>query len=324
MKMKKLSCMTAVIGSIALSGLSPVMAADQFITFGTGGITGAYYPIGGAICKLINQERKTHGVRCTVESTGASVFNLNAIRTGDLDLGFAQSDSQYYALKGEDKFKDAGANPSLRALFALHAEPFTVVARKDASVKTFMDLKDKRVNIGDPGSGTRSTMEIVLGAYGWTTKDFKLATDLKPAEMAAAMCDNKIDAITYVVGHPNAAIKEATTTCSSNLVPISSEVIEKLSAQYPFYPKAVIPAGTYTGTDTDIETFGPRATIVASDKLSDEVAYIIVKSVYDNFDEFKKMHPALENLTPEETLTGNTAPFHPGAIKYFTERGWMK
>lgn len=324
--MNKLSKKASLIASITLgfSLISGAYAADQFITFGTGGITGAYYPIGGAICKLINQERKTHGMRCTVESTGASVFNLNAIRAGDLDIGFAQSDSQYYALKGEDKFKNAGPDSELRALFALHAEPFTLVARTDSGVKIFADIKGKRVNLGDAGSGTRSTMELLMKQFGWTNKDFKIATDLKPAEMASAMCDNKIDVIAYVVGHPNAAIKEATTTCSSQIIPVTGPEVDKLSAQFPFYPKAIIKAGIYKGTDTDVQTFGPRATIVASTKLSEEAAYIIVKAVFDNFDDFKKMHPALENLTKEEMLTGNTAPFHAGAIKYFKEKGLMK
>lgn len=321
-KIAKKLMLTAVVFTTSL--LSYGNAADTFITFGTGGITGAYYPIGGAICKLVNSDRKTHGIRCTVESTGASVFNLNAIKSGNLDLGFAQSDSQYYALKGEDKFKEQGPNPELRALFALHAEPFTLVARADSAVKTFADIKGKRVNLGDAGSGTRSTMELLMKQYGWTNKDFKIATDLKPAEMASAMCDNKIDVISYVVGHPNAAIKEATTTCESHIIPIVGAEVDKLSAEFPFYPKAIIPAGIYKGTDTAIETFGPRATIVTSSKLSDEAAYLIVKSVFENMDEFKKMHPALESLTKEEMLTGNTAPFHPGAIKYFKEKGLMK
>ncbi len=316
----------AILSLLTVSSAITNIASAQntFITFGTGGITGAYYPIGGAICRLVNLERQTHGLRCTVESTGASVFNLNAIKSGNLDLGFAQSDSQYYALKGEDKFKEQGPNPELRVLFSLHAEPFTLVARADSGIKRFADMKGKRVNLGDPGSGTRSTMELLMAQFKWTSKDFKIATDLKPAEMASALCDNKIDAISYVVGHPNAAIKEATTSCDSLIIPITGPEVDQLGAAFPFYPKAKIPAGIYKGTDQEIETFGPRATIVTSSQLSEDAAYAIVKAVFDNLDEFKKMHPALEHLTPEEMLTGNTAPFHAGAIRYFKEKGLMK
>ncbi|HRE13375.1 MAG TPA: TAXI family TRAP transporter solute-binding subunit [Usitatibacteraceae bacterium] len=301
----------------------PVGAADNYVTVGTGGITGVYYPVGGAICRLVNQGRKDHGLRCTVESTGGSVFNINAIASGDLDVGVAQSDTQYYALQGKDKF-DGKPVKELRALFALHAEPFTVVARKDANVKNWDDLKGKRVNIGDPGSGTRSVTEMVMKETGMTAASFKLATDLKPAEMAGALCDNKIDAFTYVVGHPNASIKEASTTCASNLVNVTGPGIDKLMKANTFYPAATIPGKMYTGSDADTKTFGPRATIVTSSKLSDKAAYAIVKAVFDNLNDFKKLHPALENLQPAEMLTGNTVPYHPGAVKYFKEKGLMK
>ena len=320
----KLKAIAAVLAGATTAILSaPAGAADNFVTLGTGGITGVYYPVGGAICRLVNQGRKDHGLRCTVESTGGSVFNINAIASGDLDVGVAQSDTQYYAMKGEDKFAGKPVK-ELRALFALHAEPFTVVARKDANVKSWDDLKGKRVNIGDPGSGTRSVTEMVMKETGMTAASFKLATDLKPAEMAGALCDNKIDAFTYVVGHPNASIKEAATTCASNLVNITGPGVDKLMKANSFYPAATIPGKMYTGSDADTKTFGPRATIVTSSKLSDKAAYAIVKAVFDNLNDFKKLHPALENLQPAEMLTGNTVPYHPGAVKYFKEKGLMK
>lgn len=320
----RLKAIAAILAGATTAILAaPAGAADNFVTLGTGGITGVYYPVGGAICRLVNQGRKDHGLRCTVESTGGSVFNINAIASGDLDVGVAQSDTQYYALKGEDKFAGKPVT-ELRALFSLHAEPFTVVARKDANVKNWDDLKGKRVNIGDPGSGTRSVTELVMKETGMTAASFKLATDLKPAEMAGALCDNKIDAFTYTVGHPNASIKEAATTCASNLVNVTGPGIDKLMKANAFYPAATIPGKMYTGTDADVKTFGPRATIVASSKLSEKAAYAIVKAVFDNLNDFKKLHPALENLTPAEMLTGNSVPYHPGAVKYFKEKGLMK
>ena len=320
----KLKAIAAILAGATTAILAaPAGAADNFVTLGTGGITGVYYPVGGAICRLVNQGRKDHGLRCTVESTGGSVFNINAIASGDLDVGVAQSDTQYYAMKGEDKFAGKPVT-ELRALFSLHAEPFTVVARKDANVKNWDDLKGKRVNIGDPGSGTRSVTELVMKETGMTAASFKLATDLKPAEMAGALCDNKIDAFTYTVGHPNASIKEAATTCASNLVNVTGPGIDKLMKANSFYPSATIPGKMYTGTDADVKTFGPRATIVTSSKLSEKAAYAIVKAVFDNLNDFKKLHPALENLTPAEMLTGNSVAYHPGAVKYFKEKGLMK
>ncbi|MDR2077244.1 MAG: TAXI family TRAP transporter solute-binding subunit [Desulfovibrio sp.] len=305
-------------------GSSPARA-DQFVTLGTGGISGVYYPVGGAICRLVNKDRKTHGIRCTVESTGASVYNVNAIRIGDLDMGIVQGDTQHYAATGtgSEQFAKAGPDPKLRALFSLHAEAFTLVARDDSGIKVFTDLAGKRVNVGDPGSGNRSTMELLMKEYNWTDATFSLAANLKPAEMAGALCDNKIDAYIYVVGHPNGSIKEASTTCKSHLVPVTGGEVDAFLKKYPFYPAAVIPGGMYTGTPGDVQTFGPRATVVTSADLPEEVAYQVVKAVFSNLEEFKKLHPALESLTPKEMLLGNSVPFHPGAARYFKEAGLM-
>ncbi|MDR2160956.1 MAG: TAXI family TRAP transporter solute-binding subunit [Desulfovibrio sp.] len=299
--------------------------ADQFVTLGTGGISGVYYPVGGAICRLVGKDRKTHGIRCTVESTGASVYNVNAIRNGDLDMGIVQSDTQHYAATGtgSEQFAKAGPDPKLRALFSLHAEAFTLVARDDSNIIVFKDLAGKRVNVGDPGSGNRSTMELLMKEYNWTPAVFSLAADLKPAEMAGALCDNKIDAYVYVVGHPNASIKEATTTCKSHLVPLTGGEVDAFLKKYPFYPEAIIPGGMYTGTPKEVRTFGPRATVVAGADLPEEVAYQVVRSVFSNLEEFKKLHPALESLTPKEMLLGNSVPFHPGAERYFKEAGLL-
>jgi TRAP transporter TAXI family solute receptor len=305
--------------------ISPARA-DTHITLGTGGITGVYYPVGGAICRLVGKERKTHGFRCTVESTGASVYNVNALRIGDLDMGIAQSDTQHYAVTGtgSEQFIKAGPDPKLRALFSLHAEAFTVVARDDAKIGVFTDLAGKRMNVGDPGSGNRSTLELLMKEYNWTNAIFSLAADLKPAEMAGALCDNKIDAYVYVVGHPNGSIKEASTTCKSHLVPVTGPEVDAFLKKYPFYPEAAIPGGMYTGTPDAVKTFGPRATLVTSADLPEEAAYQVVKAVFSNLEEFKKLHPALESLTPQEMLLGNSAPFHPGALRYFKEAGLVR
>ncbi len=299
-------------------------AQNQFVTIGTGGVTGVYYPTGGAICRLVNKTRKEHGIRCSVESTGGSVYNLNTIAAGELDMGVAQSDWQYHAYHGTSKFADKGANKDLRAVFSVHPEPFTVVARADSGVKNFADLKGKRVNIGNPGSGQRGTIEVVMNAYGWTTGDFKLASELKAAEQAAALCDNKVDAMVYVVGHPNGSIKEATTSCDSVLVNVAGPTIDKLIADNPYYRTATIPGGMYRGTDSDTKTFGVGATFVSSAKVPEDVIYNVVKAVFENFDDFKKLHPAFANLKKEEMIKdGLSAPLHAGAIKYYKEAGLM-
>jgi TRAP transporter TAXI family solute receptor len=323
--LKHLACICC-LAVLALPFPDRAQAAETFVTIGTGGITGVYYPAGGAICRLVNKERKTHNTRCTVESTGASVFNVNAVRSGDLSMGIVQSDVQYYAANGtgSEQFAKAGPDKSLRALFSLQSEAFTLVARDDANIKSFDDLPGKRMNLGDPGSGNRSTLELLMKEYGWTPATFKLATDLKPAEMAGALCDNKIDAYVYVVGHPNGSIKEAATTCASHVVPVTGPKVEAFMKKYSFYPEAVIPGGMYKGTDNAVKTFGPRATLVTNASLPDAVAYNVTKAVFSNLEEFKKLHPALAELTPQNMLEGNSVPFHPGAVKYFKEAGLMK
>ena len=323
--LKRFFAVLALAGVMALPSFEAAQA-EEFVTIGTGGITGVYYPVGGAICRLVNKNRKVHGVRCTVESTGASVFNVNAIRSGDLSMGIVQSDTQYYAYTGtgSELFAKAGPDKDLRALFSLQSEAFTLVARDDANINEFKDLAGKRMNLGDPGSGNRSTLELLMKEFKWTPDIFKLATDLKPAEMAGALCDNKIDAYVYVVGHPNGSIKEAATTCKSHVVPVTGPEVDAFMKKYAFYPPAVIPGGMYTGTDKDVKTFGPRATLLANSSLSEETAYQVTKSVFENLDEFKKLHPALADLTPQNMLEGNSVPYHPGAIRYYKEAGLMK
>lgn len=310
---------------LALAVSVPVANAEEFITIGTGGVTGVYYPTGGAICRLVNKGRKEHGIRCSVESTGGSVYNINTIREGELEFGVAQSDWQFHAYNGTSKFEKAGKFEKLRAVFSVHPEPFTVVARADSGIKNFDDLKGKRVNIGNPGSGQRGTMEVLLAAKGMTTDDFKLATELKPAEQSAALCDNQIDAMVYTVGHPSGSIQEATTACDSVLVTVDGDAVTKLVDDNPFYRTATIPGKMYRGSDEDVQTFGVGATFVTSADVSEEAVYTVVKSVMENIDAFKKLHPAFANLEPKDMATaGLSAPLHAGAAKYYKEAGLIK
>ena len=323
MSIQKMALSTALVAGLGLGAVTTV-SAQSFITIGTGGVTGVYYPTGGAICRLVNKGRKEHGIRCSVESTGGSVYNLNTIRAGELDMGVAQSDWQYHAYHGTSKFEDQGPNKDLRAVFSVHAEPFTVVARKDSGIRTFDDLKGKRVNIGNPGSGQRGTMEVVMQAKGWTNDDFTLVSELKAAEQSQALCDNKIDAMVYVVGHPNGSIKEATTSCDTVLVPVDGPAIDKLVADNSYYRKAAIPGGMYSGSDADVATFGVGATFVSSTNTPADTVYQVVKAVFENFDDFRKLHPAFGTLKKEEMVKdGLSAPIHDGAAKYYKEAGLM-
>lgn len=302
---------------------SAVYAQEKFITIGTGGQTGVYFVVGQSICRLVNRGSADHGLKCTAPSTGGSIANINAIKAGDMDMGVAQSDWQYHAYNGSSKFEGDKFDGE-RAVFSVHGEPFTVIARADAGITSFADLKGKRVNIGNPGSGQRATMDVVMDALGWTLDDFALASELKPAEQAAALGDNKVDAIIYTVGHPNGSIQEAVSTVDAVLVPVTGPEIDKLIADNPFYAAATVPGGMYEGSPDDISTFGVKATFVTSESVDDDVVYEVVKAVFDNFDRFKRLHPAFENLKQEEMIKdGLSAPLHPGAAKYYTEKGLM-
>ena len=314
---------TAALAAAMVS--APAVAQQKFVTIGTGGVTGVYYAAGGAICRLVNKDRAKHGIRCSVESTGGSVFNVNTIKAGELDLGFTQSDVQYNGVKGVGQFKDAGPMGDLRAVFAVHPEPFTVVARKEANIGKFEDFKGKRFNVGNPGSGTRSSAEELLAAMGWKLGDFSLASELKADEHGPALCDGKVDGFIYGVGHPSANIQDPTTSCGAKLVSLTGPVIDKLVADKPYYAKVTIPAGLYPNNPQATNTYGVLATIVASAKTPADTIYAVTKAVFDNFDEFKRLHPAFAHLSAEHMVKdGLSAPLHPGAAKFYKEKGWLK
>ncbi len=317
-KIFKTTLIAATIASVTLAS-----AGDQkFVTIGTGGQTGVYYVVGQSICKLVNRNIKTHGIKCNAPSTGGSIANINAIAAGEQDMGVAQSDWQYHAYNGTSKF-EGKANKELRAVFSVHGEPFTMVARKDSGITKFTDIKGKRVNVNSPDSGSNATMKVAMKALGVDMKDFS-PSELKSSEQAAALCDNNVDAMVYVVGHPSGAIKEATTSCDSVIVDVSGPEIDKLIADNPFYAKAMIPGKMYKGTDADTNTFGVAATFVSSTKTDSETIYQVVKAVFENFKRFKKLHPAFANLKEIDMVTNAlSAPLHDGALKYYVEKGWL-
>ncbi len=293
-----------------------------FVTIGTGGITGVYYPTGGNIAKMINKKSKEYGIRATSEATGGSVFNINAVMAGDLEFGVTQSDRQYQALNGLAEWKEKGPQNDLRAVFSIHPEAVTLVAADDAGILTIHDLKGKRVNIGNPGSGQRQNAIDALENAGINVRKDLKAEGVKAAEAPGLLQDGRIDAFFYTVGHPSGAIKEATSGRRKvRIIPITN--IQRLTSKYPYYVKAVIPINLYPSASNkeNIETFGVKATFVTSSKVPDDVVYAITKEVFDHFEMFKTLHPAYEILNKENMLEGMSAPIHPGAIRYYKETG---
>lgn len=327
--MKRIGLITLVAAICLTLGIMvsppPVVAKTTFVTIGTGGITGVYYPTGGAIARIVNKKKQVYGIRCTVESTGGSVFNVNAIMAGDLEFGVVQSDRQYQAINGLAEWKDKGPQKDLRAMFTIHPESITLVAADDSGIKSINDLKGKRVNIGNPGSGQRqNSIDALTNAEINYNNDLK-AEGVKAAEAPGLLQDGRIDAFFYTVGHPSGAIKEATAGRRKvHFVPITG--VDKLLQKYPYYAKAFIPIKVYPGATNkgDVETFGVKATFVTSAEVPDHVVYAVTKEVFDNFEAFKKLHPAYQVLTKQNMLEGMSAPIHPGAMKYYKESGLDK
>jgi TRAP transporter TAXI family solute receptor len=297
---------------------------DRIITIGTGSVTGVYYPAGGAICRLINLKRKTHGIRCYVESTGGSIYNLHALRNGDINFGIVQSDWHYNAYKGIGVFAEGPPFSELRSVFSLHSEMFTVAVRKDSGIKKFSDLKGKRVNMGNRGSGMRAIMQDLMDIYGWSRNDFKQALETDPSKAVAAFCNKKIDALVYAAGHPNGLIQEITAQCGARLIPVQGPQVDKLLAKHSYYSRTVIPGGMYAGNAHNIPTFGVKATIVTSDTMDEAIVYEMVRSLFDHFADFKTLHFVFATLDKDRMVkSALTAPLHPGARRYYEEHGLL-
>ena len=313
----------AAVATMGLAG--GAQAADQqFVTIGTGGVTGVYYPTGGAICRLVNKGRKEHGIRCSVESTGGSVYNINTIREGELQFGVAQSDWQHHAFNGTSKFEEAGAFEGLRAVFSVHPEPFTVVARADAGISTFDDLKGKRVSIDEPGSGTIVDARIVLGAFGLTEDDIE-AEHLKPGPAGDMLRDGALDAYFFVGGYPTGAVSELATSAGISLVPISGPEVDKLLEEYSFFSKDTVPAETYSGV-AETPTISVAAQWVTSAKQSDDLVYNITKTMWDENTrkELDAGHAKGKMITLQNATTSLGIPLHPGAERFYKEVGALK
>ena len=311
----------AVVFTLCSSG---ALAEDGTVTIGTGDQTGVYFPSGSAICRLVNGNRRSHGLRCDVETTGGSADNLDRLRTGETDFGITQSDLLFHAYNGSSAFEEVGEMKDLRTVFALHAEPFTVIAHEDAGIAVLDDLKGKRVNIGSPGSGQRGTLKVVMAAKGWTFEDFAETTEFETGEMAEALCARTVDAIVYAVGHPSAAVQQATAACDSVLVPVTGPEIDALIEDRPYYRSAEIPGGLYRGNAAPVPTFGVGAMLVTTADAPEDMVHAVAQSVFENISRFKGMHPAFAKLDERDMANaGPAVPLHPGAERYFREAGLL-
>jgi len=317
-----------VAGLIFHAAPGALQAETVFVTIGSGDFTGVYFPVGLTIAKMLNHRRNVYGIRATVESTRGSMFNLNAIMAGYLEFGLAQSDAQYQAVMGLAEGATKGPREELRAVFSIHHESVCLVAAVDAGMKTIADLKGKRVNLGNPGSGQYRNAIDALVAAGLNSKRDIYPENVKTSEAPELLQDNLIDAFLCTVGHPSETLREATSAERRvRFIPITGPGIDKLVADNHFYTQTTVPvAQFYPGAENpvDVKTFGVIATLCTSARVPAEVVYAIAKEVFDNFEEFKRQHPALGKLAKEDMLKGHTAPFHPGAIKYFREVGLME
>lgn len=316
--MNRLNRSITTLLAIAIAAFGIAMA-QGFFTIGTGGVTGVYYPVGGAVSKLVNDADV--GLRLTVESTGGSVFNINAINSGQMDLALAQSDVVYQAYNGEVAFEGAPVE-KVRTVMGLHAEPMHLVCNADADVASFADIAGKRVSIGNPGSGMLNTVQAMLAAKGMSEDDFT-AEYLRAAEAPDFLRDGRIDCFFYTVGIGGAAIRDISATSDVDIVPLHDAEFETLMETFPYYAFATVPAGTYGGQDEELTLFGVKALFVTSTDMSEEDVYTIVSTVLNNLDTFRAIHPALANLTPEDFLSGLGAPLHPGAERAYREAGLM-
>jgi TRAP transporter TAXI family solute receptor len=323
--MKKLFIVTSVLLSL-LAFSCDNSGRTKFVTIGTGGITGLYYPTGGAISRMINKKKDIYHIKTTVDSTPGSVYNVNAVVSGDLDFGVVQSDRQYQAVHGLSEWAEKGSQKDLRSIFTLHPESVTLVASRNSGIKSIKNLKGKRVNLGNPGSGPLQNSKDALSAFGIKEKELN-AEYVKAVEAPGLLQDERIDAFFYTVGHPNGNIKEATAgRVRVRLIPLKGPEVDALTAKKPYYAKSIIPIQFYPRAlnKEDIPSFGVKGTFVTSKDVDEEIVYAITKEIFDNLEEFKKLHPAYKVLTKENMLQGMSAPVHKGALKYYKENDLVK
>ena len=292
------------------------------VFIGAASPTGVYHAVGGAVCRQINKSRRKHGVYCFVETTNGAIDNLQALRAGEFEFGVVQSDWQSRAYNGTGIFEDYGPFKNLRAVFAVHSESFVLLARKDAGIKSFADLRGKRVNVGPAGSAGRATMDVLIEAFGFSASDFTLTFGAHGHHVARALCNERLDAVVYFLGHPNEDVDSATALCGAVLVEVSGDPVTELVENNLFYREAVIPGGLYPGNPVDVKTFGAVATVVTVADTPDEIVRLMARAVFKNIESFRQLHPAFTLLDKHDMAAAEMgAPLHPAAAAYYKNEG---
>ena len=320
-KLIALVSVLAIMATLAIAAESrnATQPTREPLIIGTGAVTGIYYPAAGAVQRLVNDQKC--GVSLAVQSTNGSVANLQAIAAGSLDLAIAQSDWVYFASKGT-RAPFTAPVVGLKALLALHAEQLAVIVKQDSGINDLDGLKGKRINLGPQGSGPRTIMSAIFTTMGWTGNDTASLPELPFSDQSGALCNGLVDAIVFLVPHPNAAVQESLARCPTKLLPLTGPAVDQLVANNPFYAKAPILGNTYPNQSADVATFGVRALLVAGPKVSDEMAYAIAKAAFGNAGTLNVLHPALARLTAADMKAdGLGLEVHPGVKKYLTEHG---
>jgi uncharacterized protein len=312
---------SALIAAVTLVEIFPTAAVageEIFASIGTGQMNGIYYPVGQAICKIVNRNLRTDGVRCSPEATPGSVYNVAAIRSAELEFGIIQSDVEFAAYNGKGEWAGRPFR-GLRSVFSLYPELVTVIARADAHIGTLADLAGRRVNVGSKGTGTRATWDAIEAELGWSNEKRVRPMELKAEATTSALCTGTIDASLLIVGHPSPLVIAQRASCRVNFVAINGPAIDKLLRDHSYYQRGAIPAETY-GLAADVPTFGSLATLVTSVSVDPHVVAVIAKAVLGNVAELRTLHPALARLKAEDMVSdGLTAPLHPAAAQVYKE-----
>ncbi len=293
------------------------LLATKFVTIATSGVTGTYYPTGGAICRVVDMQHMP--IKCSVKSTSGSIYNIKKVHEGEIDFAMAQSDTVYQAYHGENRFKNKPIK-DLRSVMAIYPELLSLVVRKDSNINKISDIKGKIINIDVKDSGTRVTTDTILKVLKIDKNDFKVMTH-KFIDCPELIKNKKIDGYFGMFGHPTDNIKEAAYDIKIDLIPIDGKPIDDLIKKYPYYFKGTIPANIYKGVNHPTPTIGVKGILVTSSTVDEDVVYKITKAILDNFETFKSLHPAYKYITKKSLLKGLTIKQHKGAIKAFKEAG---
>ena len=318
--MKKGIIVTLVALLAALSLTTVAMAAPTYMSIATGGTTGTYYAVGGALAAAVTKGGK---IQCTAETGNASVANVNLIATKGIEIAFVQNDITYWAYNGELMFQGKPLK-NIRAVASLYPEHIQVVVAKDAGIKSIADLKGKRVGVGAPGSGVEGDVQAIFKVAGLTYKDLKKADFLDFAATTSRFKDNQIDAGFVVAGYPTASIMDLTTTKDVDLLSFDDAFLAKLHKVYPYFVASTIPANTYKGIDKVTKTPAVMAILITNDAVPADQVYEFLTAMFDNLKDIAAVHAKGKEITLKGALDGHTAPLHPGAEKFYKEKGLIK